>query len=133
MNNNPSVIVIIKLIKLWFLFFCIKLWWLQVTLTPEDKRIIVFNKGIENGFRVIIPKGGQLIPTSIAGERLEWKKAQKKEKKNNISETINNIKPNFKPVKTFLVWAPSRLDSVNMSINHKIINRTIKAKLNSKG
>ena len=125
--------VIIKLIKLWFLFFWIKLWWHQVTLTPDDKRIIVFNNGIENGFKVIIPKGGQFIPISIEGERLEWKNAQKKEKKNNISETINNIKPNFKPVKTNLVWAPSKLDSVNISVNHRTMNKIIKIKLNNKG
>jgi hypothetical protein len=110
-NINPNTIVIIKLIILWFLFLWIKLWWDQVMLTPEDNRIIVLSKGIEKGFKVITPKGGQLIPISTAGERLEWKNAQKNEKKNNTSDVINNKKPIFNPVNTILVWSPSKLDS----------------------
>jgi len=45
----------------------------------------------------VIPIGGQQEPNSIAGARLLWKKAQKKEKKNIISETINKIIPIRRP------------------------------------
>ncbi len=38
-----------------------------------------------------------MLPNSIPGERAEWKKAQKNEKKNIISETINKITPKRRP------------------------------------
>lgn len=41
--------------------------------------------------------GGHINPTSLIGERLLWKKAQKKEKKNRISDTINKIIPHRIP------------------------------------
>jgi hypothetical protein len=47
--------------------------------------------------------GGQAEPISIAGDKLEWKKAQKKAKKNITSETINRIIPDRKPACTILV------------------------------
>ena len=53
-----------------------------------------------------MPIGGQSSPISIEGERLLWKNAQKKEKKNNISEMINITKNNFKPDINILVWLP---------------------------
>lgn len=37
--------------------------------------------------------GGQVIPISMVGANLEWKKAQKNETKNKISEAINKIIP----------------------------------------
>jgi hypothetical protein len=64
-----------------------------VILTPEDKRINVFKNGSSNGFITSIPFGGQTQPIETAGDRLEWKKAQKKPKKNSTSETINNTIP----------------------------------------
>jgi hypothetical protein len=42
-----------------------------VTETPEDKRIIVFRRGIWKGLKAEIFLGGHNIPTSIAGARLE--------------------------------------------------------------
>ena len=67
-------------------------------MAPELKRIAVFNKGTENGLRGSIPIGGQITPISTEGDRLLWKNAQKKLKKNKTSDTINNKKPIFNPV-----------------------------------
>jgi len=53
----------------------------------------VFNKGTSQGLKGIIDVGGQMAPISTAGERLLWKKAQKKAKKNITSEAINKIIP----------------------------------------
>jgi hypothetical protein len=44
-----------------------------------------------------MPNGGQTAPIQIEGDTLEWKNAQKKPKKNIISDTMNKIKPNRKP------------------------------------
>jgi len=52
------------------------------------------------------------------GAKLEWKKAQKKEKKNITSETINNNIPIFKPFCTFCVCLPWKVDSIIISLNH---------------
>lgn len=65
----------------------------HVTLTPDDNRITVFKSGIPQGSSVSIPKGGQIQPISTDGDKLEWKNAQKKEKKNITSETINKAIP----------------------------------------
>lgn len=40
----------------------------------------MFNKGSPQGSKGSIPTGGQIQPILIAGLRLVWKKAQKKEK-----------------------------------------------------
>lgn len=48
---------------------------------------------MSSGLKDLMPRGGQNCPISILGEREEWKKAQKKEKKNKISEMINRIIP----------------------------------------
>lgn len=93
----------------------------------------VFRSGIEKGSKAFIPVGGQLTPISIEGDKLLWKKAQKKEKKNKISETINNINPSFKPYRTEEVWNPSIFDSVWISVNHIPINNKINKKLIIKG
>jgi hypothetical protein len=39
-------------------------------VTPEERRIAVFNNGTWNGLKISILKGGQIFPTSIVGERL---------------------------------------------------------------
>ena len=62
-------------------------------VTPEHKRIKVFNNGMSKGLKVLIPFGGQILPSSIVGVKDEAKKAQKKAKKNIISETIKRIIP----------------------------------------
>jgi len=74
-------------------FLLIIEWWVQVIVIPEEIRIIVFKRGISKGLKGLIPKGGQSCPISILGDNEEWKKAQKKEKKNSTSEIINKIIP----------------------------------------
>lgn len=59
-------------------FPLIKEWWAQVTLMPEAKSTMVFNKGTLKGLNGSIPTGGQILPISKSGANLEWKKAQKK-------------------------------------------------------
>lgn len=65
----------------------------QVILTPDDNKINVFKKGNSNGAISSNPLGGHKQPILTAGDKLEWKKAQKNPKKNIISDTINNIIP----------------------------------------
>ena len=64
---------------------------------------MVFNRGTWIGLNGEIPWGGHIIPSSMVGASLEWKKAQKKEKKNNTSEVINRIMPHRIPLATFSV------------------------------
>jgi urease accessory protein UreE len=75
----------------------------QVILTPEESKIKVFRKGNSKGFSTSISLGGQTHPIATEGDKLEWKKAQKKPKKNIISETINKITPDRRPCWTFKV------------------------------
>lgn len=44
-------------------------WWAQVTVRPEDTKMIVLSRGISNGLKGIIPKGGQICPISTEGDR----------------------------------------------------------------
>jgi hypothetical protein len=60
---------------------------------PEERRIMVFKRGTSRGLKGITPAGGQCTPNSKEGERLLWKKAQKNEKKNSTSDTINKSIP----------------------------------------
>jgi len=53
----------------------------------------VFKNGISQGFKTLIPLGGHMEPISTAGDKLLWKKAQKKAKKKRTSEIINKITP----------------------------------------
>lgn len=108
-------------------------WCAQVTLTPEANKITVFKRGTWNALRESIPHGGQIPPNSITGLNLEWKKAQKKERKKKISLTIKRIIPNIKPLRTFLECPPwnvlSRITSRHhiVAVNNKIIkDKTIK-------
>lgn len=73
-------------------------WCDHVTVSPEEIKIIVFIRGISKGLNGLIPRGGHNCPISIAGANEEWKYAQKKEKKNKISEIINKIIPNRMPL-----------------------------------
>jgi hypothetical protein len=97
---NPKKIVIRRLFFLSFKFLLSIEWWDQVTVSPEEIKIIVFIRGISNGLNGLIPNGGQYCPISILGAKDEWKYAQKKEKKNNTSEIINRIIPIRIPLKT---------------------------------
>jgi hypothetical protein len=109
--NNPFVVTIRCPAKID--------WWAQVIVTPDDNKIIVFNKGKPQGFKVDIPSGGQIHPIPIEGAKVQWKKAQKKEKKNIISEIINRDIPNLIPNCTFKVWFPSNVDSIMTSENQR--------------
>ena len=66
----------------------------------------MFNKGTEKGLKGWIPAGGHWEPSSILGDNLLWKNAQKKDEKNIISEIINNTIPHRIPVSTILVCNP---------------------------
>jgi hypothetical protein len=66
-------------------------------VTPEDNKIVVFNNGNPHGSKVTIPKGGQIQPIPTEGAKLQWKKAQKKLKKNITSDAINKHIPNLIP------------------------------------
>jgi hypothetical protein len=78
----------------------------------------VFNKGISHALKVVKKAGGQTPPKTGLGLKLEWKKAQKKPKKNIISDKINKITPNFNPDCTDLVCCPSYVPSRIMSLHH---------------
>lgn len=81
--------------------FCsINLWWAQVTVTPDARSVAVLRRGTLYGFRGLIPVGGQEHPISGVGERLLWKNAQKKAKKNKTSEVMNRIMPQRRPLTT---------------------------------
>lgn len=41
-------------------------------VTPEANRTAVFSSGTSNGFRGVIPVGGQHPPSSGVGAKLEW-------------------------------------------------------------
>lgn len=49
----------------------VMLWWAQVTVTPEVKRMVVLRRGTSKGSKGVIPAGGQLPPSSGVGARLE--------------------------------------------------------------
>lgn len=71
----------------------VMLWWAQVTVMPEAKRMAVLSRGTSSGLRGLIPVGGHWPPSSGVGARLEWKKAQKKPRKKKTSDVINRIIP----------------------------------------
>lgn len=83
-----------------FRLLLIKEWWAQVTVTPDARSTAVFRSGTENGLSGAIPVGGQAQPISGVGANLLWKKAQKKAKKNIISEVINRTIPSRNPFVT---------------------------------
>jgi len=89
--------------------------WAQVTLIPEESKIIVFRRGTPQGLNTIIPWGGQLDPISTLGAKLEWKNAQKKDTKKNTSEVIKRIIPIRRPSSTILVWNPWKVLSREIS------------------
>lgn len=112
---TPRKIVINKKLLHFFLFPIIIKWWDAVNVTPDLNKIIVFIRGIPIGLNALIPLQGHLWPIKMSGDRDEWKNAQKKERKKKISDVINNIIPNFKPLITSFVCLPSKVDSRIMS------------------
>jgi len=105
-NITAKKIVKTKPYKVPDLFPCIKEWWAYVTVTPEDNKITVFNKGNSKGFIAWVPIGGHNVPISMLGDKALWKNVQKIAKKKRASETINNPTPKFKPLCTANVWLP---------------------------
>ena len=85
---------------------------------PEVRRIVVFSKGTANGLKGSMAIGGHIIPNSKVGARLLWKYAQKKEKKNITSETINNSIPQRIPFSTRELCQPCNLASRLISRHH---------------
>lgn len=105
-NIKPSKTVRVKPLTASILLPLTILWWAHVTVAPELNKIAVFRRGTENGFKGSIPIGGHITPISTEGDKLLWKKAQKNDTKNRISDTINNRNPIFKPATVALVWNP---------------------------
>ena len=100
----------------------------QVIVAPLESKIVVFKRGTSNGLIPEIPAGGQTLPTSILGLKEEWKKAQKKAKKKNTSEQINNTIPIRRPSSTLLVWAPRWVASRATSRHQKHMVIEIRAR-----
>lgn len=105
--------------------FSIILWWAQVTVTPEESKIAVFNKGTWKGLNTRILKGGHNFPNSTVGERLLWKKVQKKLIKKNTSEIINKIIPHRNPKITGIVCSPWKVPSREISRHHWYIVKIV--------
>ena len=95
MNNKP------KVPSVWFPARIA--WCAHVTVTPEDSKTRVFNKGTPHGDKGLIPIGGQVFPSSTVGASLLWKKAQKKAKKKHTSDTMNKTTPTRSPRDVFVV------------------------------
>lgn len=110
--------VIIRAINLFFMFFDKNAWWDHVIVAPEDRRIIEFNSGISIGLKIFNPIGGHITPSSIFGEILLCKNAQKNLKKNITSDTINIIILYFNRDMVVFVWWPCREDSRFTSRHH---------------
>jgi hypothetical protein len=91
----------------------------NVMVTPEDNKITVFNRGKPQALIVTIPTGGQTQPIPELGDRVQWKKAQKKLKKNMTSDAINRHIPKRIPCCTFWVWFPSKVASTTISENQR--------------
>jgi hypothetical protein len=81
----------------------------------EEKSKIVSNKGTPPLCIGLIPTGGQVLPDpSQEGFVAKYKNAQKKATNNIISDTINNLKPSFKPFRTLALCLPCTLASTRM-------------------
>src|SRR5437868_10926748 len=101
------------------MFLFINSLWAHVTDTPELTKMIVFSRGTFIGLKELILLGGQFNPISIFGEILEWKYAQKNEKKNITSEVMNRIIPIFSPLEIDKKWAPCLVVSFTMFFHHR--------------
>ena len=99
------------------------LWWAQVTVTPDANNTAVFSSGTLNGFRAMIPVGGQVHPISGVGFAELWKNAQKNAAKKHTSEVINKIIPYRSPLDTYVVWCPRNVASRDTSRHHWNIDK----------
>lgn len=114
----PRIHVIISLIKDSFFMLFIIAWCDHVTDTPDLIRIIVLRRGTFIGLNIFTREGGHSCPISIDGLILEWKYAQKKDKKNKTSDTMNRIIPDLSPLVTKCWWKPWSIDSRVVSFHH---------------
>ena len=90
----------------------------HVMVAPDERRMVVFNKGTSNGLIAWIPVGGHADPTSTFGLREAWKNAQKNARKKNTSEEINNTIPSRIPLSTLRVCFPWNVASRVTSRHH---------------
>lgn len=87
--------------------------------------MVVFRSGILTGLKGWVPFGGHIRPSSIVGLSLLWKKAQKKEKKNNTSDVMKRIIPHRMLSWVLFVWSPWKVASRVTSRHHWVMNRII--------
>jgi len=92
-NKIASTTVKIKPRTASVFFPAVIAWCEYVTVAPEQSNNNVFKRGTSIGLKTSIPFGGQTDPISITGAKAAAKNAQKKAKKNIISETMNNNIP----------------------------------------
>lgn len=120
-------------VRVWEWLFSMRLWWAQVTVTPDPSKIMVLRRGTWNGLNGVTPLGGHINPISIDGASLLWKNAQKKEKKNKISDVINKIIPQRNPLDTIEVWRPWNVPSRLISRHHWMqVNTMIQTPIRNK-
>jgi hypothetical protein len=114
----PSTIVAISPFLDFFMSCDTRAWCLKVTLAPEDRRMIVFRRGVWEGLNTWMPVGGHTRPISKVGDRLLWKNLQKNDRKKKISDTINKIIPHFRLRSTLSEWIPWNVPSRLTSRHH---------------
>jgi hypothetical protein len=93
-------------------------WWATVTVAPLLRRTAVFSSGRWKGLIALKCAGGQVFPTSTAGDRAKWKKDQKKAPKKQSSLKRNHSIPNCSPSTAkgdSSPLDPSRLTSAHQS------------------
>jgi len=95
-------------------------------VTPDDNKTIVLRNGIPIGLNVLIPFIGHNSPIWISGDSLEWKNAQKNDRKKKISDTMKRIIPISKPFMTSFVWSPFNQPSrVTSRHQHILISKIV--------
>lgn len=92
----------------------------------------MLSKGTPNGFKTSTLVGGQEENKSTQTLKLEWKKDQKKPKKNKTSELINQTILINKLLWTEAVWKPRYKDSRTTSRHQKKLKKKIKITLTKK-
>lgn len=90
-------------------------------MTPDPRSTAVFKRGTENGLIGHTLVGGHIDPSSMVGESLLWKNAQKNAEKNITSEEINKIIPHSILFWTGFVWSPKKVLSRDTSRHQHII------------
>lgn len=99
-------------------------WCARVMVAPGGSNVNVLSNGTPHGLKGFILFGGHTDPISTVGDKLEWKKAQKRAGRNITSETMNKIIPERRPCCTVLVWKPLNVASLTTSLHHTHIPLT---------